>query len=138
MAFGCRNRRTRKEVIMRKIEFRGKNFVGKWCYGYYLHDGQRGRHVITDGLLDINGVVPDTIGQFTGLYDKNGTPVYEGDIFDLREFCIKVVYESKYGRFELRSDVEKGMLHLDKGFCSSFVIVGNIHDNPELMKGGRK
>lgn len=126
------------DVKRKPFEFRGRNFVGKWCTGYYLYDGQRGRHVITDGLLDINGVVPETIGQFTGLYDKNGKPIYEGDIFDLREFRIKVVYEVDMGRFVLRTDVEKSwMLPLDKAFCSHYAIVGNIHDNPEMMKGGR-
>ena len=115
------------DVKRKPFEFRGRNFMGKWCTGYYLYDGQRGRHVITDGLLDINGVVPETIGQFTGLYDKKGKPIYEGDIFDLREF-----------RIVLRTDVEKNwMLPLDKAFCSHYAIVGNIHDNPEMMKGGR-
>ena len=119
-------------------EFRGRNFAGKWCYGYCLHDGQRGRHVITDGLLDINGVVPETVGQFTGLHDKNGKPIYEGDIFDLKEFRIKVVYEADKGCYTLRTDVESGwMLPLDMKFCQYYAIVGNIHDNPELMKGSQ-
>lgn len=65
---------------MRTIKFRGKTDSGKWCFGYFLHDGQRGRFVITDGLLEINRVNPDTVGQYTGLKDKNGKEIYEGDV----------------------------------------------------------
>ena len=74
---------------MRTIKFRGKTDSGKWCFGYFLHDGQRGRFVITDGLLEINRVNPDTVGQYTGLKDKNGKEIYEGDVLrsDKYPFC---------------------------------------------------
>ena len=65
---------------MRTIKFRGKTDSGKWCFGYFLHDGQRGRFVITDGLLEINRVDPETVCQFTGFHDKNGKEIYEGDV----------------------------------------------------------
>ena len=65
---------------MRTIKFRGKTDSGKWCFGYFLHDGQRGRFVITDGLLEINRVDPETVCEFTGFLDKNGKEIYEGDV----------------------------------------------------------
>ena len=65
---------------MRTIKFRGKTDSGKWCFGYFLHDGQRGRFVITDGLLEINRVDSETVCQFTGFLDKNGKEIYEGDV----------------------------------------------------------
>lgn len=71
---------------MRTIKFRGKTDSGKWCFGYFLHDGQRGRFVITDGLLEINRVNPDTVGQYTGLKDKSGKEIYEGDILRSDEY----------------------------------------------------
>lgn len=77
---------------MRTIKFRGKTDSGKWCFGYFLHDGQRGRFVITDGLLEINRVNPDTVGQYTGLKDKNGKEIYEGDVLRSDKYpfsCLK-------------------------------------------------
>ena len=77
---------------MRTIKFRGKTDSGKWCFGYFLHDGQRGRFVITDGLLEINRVNPDTVGQFTGLLDKNGKEIYESDVLRSYKYpfsCLK-------------------------------------------------
>ena len=71
---------------MRTIKFRGKTDSGKWCFGYFLHDGQRGRFVITDGLLEINRVNPDTVCQFTGFLDKNGKEIYEGDVLRSDEY----------------------------------------------------
>lgn len=120
---------------MRDIRFRGKNFVGKWCYGYYLYDGQRGRHVITDGMLDINGVVPETVGQFVGAYDKNGKPVYEGDILKYRNYDVRGI-EQDYIESVVYSDecsfdpLTEELIWLRK----DFEVIGNIHDNPELIE----
>lgn len=120
---------------MRTIKFRGKTDSGKWCFGYFLHDGQRGRFVITDGLLEINRVNPDTVGQYTGLKDKNGKEIYDGDILahngepigyivdGVRGYCFDVMYFSpKYEESWSLYGVVVNDFHGD------VEIIGNIHD----------
>lgn len=125
---------------MREIKFRGKTDSGKWCFGYFLHDGQRGRFVITDGLLEINRVNPDTVGQYTGLKDKNGKEIYDGDILahngepigyivdGVRGYCFDVMYFSpKYEESWSLYGVVVNDFHGD------VEIIGNIHD-PEWQE----
>ena len=120
---------------MRTIKFRGKTDSGKWCFGYFLHDGQRGRFVITDGLLEINRVNPDTVGQYTGLKDKSGKEIYDGDILahngepigyivdGVRGYCFDVMYFSpKYEESWSLYGVVVNDFHGD------VEIIGNIHD----------
>lgn len=120
---------------MRTIKFRGKTDSGKWCFGYFLHDRQRGRFVITDGLLEINRVNPDTVGQYTGLKDKNGKEIYDGDILahngepigyivdGVRGYCFDVMYFSpKYEESWSLYGVVVDDFHGD------VEIIGNIHD----------
>lgn len=125
---------------MRTIKFRGKTDSGEWCFGYFLHDGQRGRFVITDGLLEINRVNPDTVGQYTGLKDKNGKEIYDGDILahngepigyivdGVRGYCFDVMYFSpKYEESWSLYGVVVNDFHGD------VEIIGNIHD-PEWQR----
>ena len=120
---------------MRTIKFRGKTDSGKWCFGYFLHDGQRGRFVITDGLLEINRVNPDTVGMSTGLKDKKGKEIYDGDILahngepigyivdGVRGYCFDVMYFSpKYEESWSLYGVVVNDFHGD------VEIIGNIHD----------
>ena len=84
---------------MRTIKFRGKTDSGKWCFGYFLHDGQRGRFVITDGLLEINRVNPDTVCEFTGFLDKNGKEIYEGDVLRSAKYPFSCPEDNEYDNY---------------------------------------
>ena len=136
---------------MRTIKFRGKTDSGKWCFGYFLHDGQRGRFVITDGLLEINRVNPDTVCQFTGFLDKNGKEIYEGDVLRSDEFpyCrgdkerdiyyAVVYYREKAACFGIlmvknTSSSVSGILDgdldgIDRENMQDFEVIGNVHDD---------
>jgi len=133
---------------MRQIKFRGKMKVrGKWIYGDIAH--VQGEPCIQTDVSDENkhtigwNVIPESIGQFTGLHDKNGKEIYEGDIicsYDSQNNPImhEVYYLDKEARFatkligyefmEASGVTQKWIDELDK------VVVGNIFDNPELLK----
>lgn len=89
---------------MREIKFRGKEInTGKWVYGFYTQgsfidpntEKETVRHIIDNGML--HDVVPETIGQYTGLKDKNGKEIYEGDKLEVNERGIfRIAHQSSY------------------------------------------
>lgn len=107
---------------MREIKFRGKSSqIGEWVYGDLIHNS---RGEITwimpfDGAATYIPVIPETVGQFTGLCDKNGVEIYKGDI--LNGSCTKPIGKSPYG---------DTLLYFR---AADSEIIGNIHDNPELL-----
>lgn len=130
----------------REIKFRGKDPKGGWVKGYYLHDLTQGK--MRSYIFNCPfywEVVPETVGQFTGLLDKNGKEIYEGDIIfsqkcDCRAILHKVEYNVDNAMF-----VAKPIQGWDFDFCQirkdwiekyGKEVIGNIHDNPELLKGG--
>lgn len=135
---------------MRAIKFRGKaSHNGEWLYGdlinirgeYHIlgEDDMRedGHHVTQDSDRP-TWVEPDTIGQFTSLYDKNGKEIYEGDILKAGDIELLEV------RFVRGVFAFLWNGNLDDEFPTSYPthqwaeVIGNIHDNPELLKGGDK
>ena len=137
---------------MRTIKFRGKTHGnGKWYYGSLVYSNEINAAIyfqIGSGLIkrmDWVYVIPETIGQFTGLYDCNGNKIYEGDIVEWEKDGLMYVVKFWDGMFyasvkECNDGIFGGFpLHaLTKHDDRKCKIVGNIFDNPELLKGGAK
>jgi hypothetical protein len=116
---------------MRTIKFRGKTTKGAWLYGDLEHrvdDGTKITYIFDDVLSQGGAVLPETVGQFTGLKDKNDNEIYEDDVIECGSR--RYVCEFIEGGFEFR-DLSDGELILKAIVIHSHVI-GNIHDNPEL------
>lgn len=162
---------------MREILFRGKRTDnGEWVDGYFLHQ----RESLTDKeacyIVANNGygfnyisVLPETVGQYTGLTDKNGRKIFEGDIVLTQDYYDKPyaknrkskkhigVVEYKIGSSNHFFSRETGkwdayieweaewivkikhygkFVHSNWGYFFDCEVIGNIHDNPELLEGG--
>ena len=133
---------------MRTIKFRGKAIDGKeWLYGDLVSSADKKRFAIlvnNKESYDECEVSPETVGQFTGLMDKNDAEIYEGDILKWsngRSYVVKFWEGMFYASVEECNDGILGgfPLHALTDYedrkCE---IVGNIFDNPELLKGGEK
>lgn len=130
----------------RETKFRGKtSHSDEWCFGSLVDygDGEmeiQGFDVFHEGLdaWKEMSVDPDTVGQFTGLHDANGKEIYEGDIFQVKAYEPKFEVYFKRGAFEYRQIGSSNRpFQLRRIYFDSYVL-GNIHDNPELLKGGGK
>ena len=156
---------------MREILFRGKSVNdGEWAHGSLVittiepaDDAPIKHYHIEDMTIGVfpnehqsgitETVAPSTIGQFTGLTDKNGKKIFEGDIVKVTDspfgysyigvtcfhegsFCIQYTYWNKK-RFHRIGQTDKWQDMGARGTVTyKYEVVGNIHDNPELMGGG--
>lgn len=127
---------------MREILFRGKTST-EWVYGdlRHLNDGRVA--IRKDGEIYPYEVIPETVGQYTGLNDRNGKKIFEGDIVegDKKYFTYthpygKVVYDG--GQFVISFDDVLEDIECLGAWANAVEIIGNIHDNPELMKKVQK
>ena len=132
---------------MRIIKFRGKTPDGIWVYGQYAGEfdnsnlgGFRGALILAPYATIVE---PLTVGQFTVLTDKEGNAIYEGDIILEKlkgERKDGELLEIVFGDFEWRVKNEVGcttsLFFLNR--YHEIEVIGNIHDNPELLKGGIK
>ena len=142
---------------MREVLFRGKRVDnGQWIYGYYIkathHWHNHGIHedwIATDtvqngGWCNVRGkyaVIPETVGQYTGLTDKNGKKIFEGDI--VRHYHDKqfpesysegvVFWDEEYLRWKRTTNQS---VNCCLGNDCVYEVIGNIHDNPELLEVG--
>lgn len=123
---------------MREILFRAKPLDEKrWVYGYLLRDKIAG-YMIQE-IEEINSFVyvqEDTIQQYTGLQDKNGTKIFEGDV--VKYNSIVCPEDATTGRIEMYHgplSLLDGIGIISVGQCvpKMLKVIGNIHDNPELL-----
>lgn len=141
---------------MREILFRGKAIDDNWYYGVplvFIED-----YVCMTAPHTYNkAVIPETVGQYTGLTDKNGAKIFEGDIIKTDNGRVSAISIVQYGNFEptmFYDLIEKyvrprpkeklyGLFAKSKcgeemflSECSHLIeVIGNIHDNPELLGG---
>lgn len=139
--------------------YRGKRIdTGDWIYGFYAKSGDKA-YIIKDndiaiGYMTMKEVAPETVGQYTGLKDRNGAGIFEGDIVKCTDtnndyyFIAVVLFGNPNGEynwgFQLKqisgakanTDI---LLWAEVEETGAFIeVVGNICDNPELRRGETK
>lgn len=149
---------------MREIIFRGKidDYDHKWVYGSLLSGGCLEDIVIrilNNETGDEEDVIPDTVGQFTGLTDKNGKKIFEGDILKVKTGWYRSNKESKNDKFDVSVKgltywtVDYKIYNCEMGFFTFGIdrrfhkpltqsrlfnvdaeVCGNVYDNPEMLK----
>jgi uncharacterized phage protein (TIGR01671 family) len=132
---------------MREIKFRGKKIEnGEWSYGDLIP----GKAITITGLrsktlIGNREIVTETVGQYTGLKDKKGVEIYEGDIFSMNEkfnkivkfiddraaFCVANIEDMKH-RYWLEIWQQPSPIWWTD-FKREIEVIGNIYDNPELL-----
>ena len=121
-------------MTMREIKFRGKRIdTGEWVYGY-LADENYINDINTVDLSSVE-VDPDTVGQYTGLKDRNGQDVYEGDLLRTLEGNIMIAEWVGSGIVtRCLTPTYDGMMNTNRYSFPVSEKIGNIHDNSELLE----
>ena len=119
---------------MREYKFRAKKntYVDKWVYGYLVSEC----YISEKDELGYTPVRKETVGQYTGLHDKNEKEIYEGDILQIDVNKAWVIWNDKYGYFQL---VPIGDYYFDSDVIGQALeytkpeVIGNIYENKELL-----
>lgn len=130
---------------MREILFRGKLVNGGWIEGYLTeHQGgfSRIRPPYSAHENSTYRVGPETVGQYTGTIDKNGTKIFEGDIIKTSDFGVEDERAINHAGFDLfEVNFFDGAFRIENKWrlfnlrpSIKMEVVGNIYDNPELLK----
>lgn len=113
----------------REIKFRGKTEYGTWAYGDLFHRKTTVKS-ISSVMVDNIAVIEDTIGQFTGMYDKNNKEIYEGDILkDIANNHYHVVLWNGCWWVKMKGVIIDPLINK----CRSSEVIGNIFDNPDMV-----
>ena len=137
---------------MREILFRGKRTDnGEWEYGDLWCNpyGKRAVCIVSpindQGTTGGNEVIPETVGQYTGLTDRNGTKIFEGDIVVFADFFNDEIHRGVVYWCDLafwfdctETEGDEGIYSLAYISANILEVIGNIYDNPELLKGGNE
>lgn len=127
---------------MREILFRGKDILtGEWLYGDLIQSANEEdvKFIVPFTETNTRGIIPETITQFTGLCDKNGKKIFEGDIVRCKNYHGTVEGYIGYSKSAV------WFLYCISGYsdeylfnCADIEVISNVYDNPELLKGDDK
>ena len=135
---------------MKEIKFRGKSKKGEWIFGDLIQ--RTHKFIFPTGVYAYNifeflvEVIPETVGQYTGLKDKDGTKIYEGDVVQISGHPFQRNKQS-WGGINIDGNYEVSWNEHAVGFSIGtwkFIevykyceVIGNIHENPELLEGSQ-
>ena len=138
-------------MLDREIKFRGKaEYYNDWLYGNLVQTREKGAYIFpldAPDSVDRYSVLENTVSQYTGVKDKNGNEVYEGDILltftrvythkDIEKGIVyKIVWSHRSSAWILKNSTGE-FLFVSSCIASSFEVIGNIYDNPELLEVNR-